>query len=706
MFISGVCFCLLLLPLLRNLNGSTSCGLIFATEVVLRVPQPEFQHVDLAPNPTLPKKTPVFVFSLIHRRPNATRELELAWLHLWPELSFITIRSFEHKLRGLGLTISIIQALESAYYDNNFPFAIFFEDDARPFATVLARNYSLNQYFYKLLDNWEIDSPILFLGAHHISANINISNGLSDLHICLGSYAWVARRNYFLVLAKLLRKSVSEAGIRPLSPDVLLSKFIDKTTLSKVATPLLVDHKSGQFSDTWHFVRGKSTWEGQPYWWKIPSDNHSKPVTLKDEIYISDTPRVTYLGKLLSSRNLTRGAELGVQRGLFAAKLLDSWIGVKSYLLVDIWASLQNNVANRVQDRIYETAINNTQKWPATICRNFTHVCSKLHHNSTFDFIYLDAHHDNQGATIDIENWFPLLKPSGVIAGHDYITADDQYKLVPSNKWWINEDGSMDVTKRGVVGAVDDYFGLLNYHLHVVDNKIPWKTWVIDTSSRQSQLIPKTFHFIWINTNCTATQSEIPAYVLNNIKSWKNLHPHWYTVVWTNMLVKKHFPELFRTIQKVKHAAWAADLIRYAVLAKFGGIYVDTDIVALRNIENLAVAPFTVCERYYTNGSCQYVCNAVISSMKNSTLMDRVLLHAMKETEKKISHNSSNYYDVKLTGPVMWSKYALSINNNVTVLPRRSFYPCYYTDKSQCVAEKYVNDVNVYAMHTWEKSWK
>lgn len=38
-----------------------------------------------------------------------------------------------------------------------------------------------------------------------------------------------------------------------------------------------------------------------------------------------------------------------------------------------------------------------------------------------FDFIYLDARHDYDGIREDLEAWWPLLKPGGLFAGHDFI---------------------------------------------------------------------------------------------------------------------------------------------------------------------------------------------------------------------------------------------------------------------------------------------
>lgn len=658
--------------------------------------------------------TPIFVISLSDRRPNAISEFKSSWTQYWPEILVIPVRGFRHKIRGLGLTIAIIQCLEAA--DNaNYPFAIFMEDDARPYPTDFSSDITFNEYFNMLLRNWDLRSPTLFLGGHGIKGNLNISQGLSELSICQGSYAWVARRNFFLILGNLLRNEVYLAEAQPISPDLILSAFKYNDIFPVVATPLLVDHMCCTFSDTWHIDRKIETWELNPYWWDdklknnlmIPPSGFSvnKPSVSKDvkDFFVS-TNRAVYLGQLLSSRNLKKGVELGVQRGLFSSELLSKWVGVNSYLLVDIWSNLHNyidgaNVDNIKQQEIYSEAVKNTLKWNITICRNYTTVCSEIYSDFKFDFIYVDARHDYQGVTADIEAWFPLLEPGGVIAGHDYLKADEQNKLVSHDRWWINGDGSIDITCRGVMGAVDDFFGLRPYSvLSVVDVDIPWKTWIIDTSVKQYQAIPRTFHFIWINTSWSDIQSIVPLYIRENIRSWKQLHPTWFIVVWTNQLVMRYFPNLLEQIRWIKCPAWSADILRYAILAKFGGVYIDTDIVALKNIDDLIDGPFSVCERYLENGECDVMCNAVIGSERDSVLMKQVLEHSLN-----VSRGRKDY-DVVLTGPRGWSNFAFK-SNTLTVLPMRSFYPCNYTHKERCISSNFMDQPDVYAMHTWAKSW-
>merc|ERR1712003_19845 len=41
-----------------------------------------------------------------------------------------------------------------------------------------------------------------------------------------------------------------------------------------------------------------------------------------------------------------------------------------------------------------------------------------------FDLIFVDADHSEEGVVADLAAWIPRVRPGGIVAGHDYLTAD------------------------------------------------------------------------------------------------------------------------------------------------------------------------------------------------------------------------------------------------------------------------------------------
>ena len=445
---------------------------------------------------------------------------------------------------------------------------------------------------------------------------------------------------------------------------------------------------------------------------------HNKNIKIQHDSELSiSLPRHIFLGRVLQKRKALTGVELGVQRGIFSKNILSQWPNAQQYLLVDLWKPMTNyvdsaNVNSQQANSIFKEALENTRQWNVKICRNLTSECAKIYHNSLYDFIYVDARHDYNGVYEDLKNWFPKLTKNGIIAGHDYMTAGQQSKLRPSDKWEINGDGSIDITKRSVLGAVDDFFGLMNYPLQIIDTKNNWKTWLVDTSNEYpSSHIPSRFHFIWVSCKWHEKQEPIPEEVLARIDQWKRMYPTWYIVVWTNVLIEEHFPVLYKLFQKINTEAWVSDILRYHVIAKYGGIYLDTDIIPLRKIpSDLLKTTFTVCERPRdtTFQKCFLACNAIIASTYEHPEIKVIAQKAVDVTKQKINqkHQShSNRYDVALTGPRLWSEYLKNSTSTITTLTSKTFYPCDWKDRTLCKKDKYIHDYNVFAMHLWKHSW-
>ena len=225
----------------------------------------------------------------------------------------------------------------------------------------------------------------------------------------------------------------------------------------------------------------------------------------------------SHLGELLKGLHFTGPAvELGTQKGEFTTVLLSGWGRCSLYVQVDSWAPLQNykDAANKdaVTHLEYkQQALSKLQRMERSHhtsrgvqCHNLTSVCARRFPNGFFDFIYVDARHDRLGVLEDLATWWPLLRPGGIIAGHDYTEQKEPFGTtrgtisagdpeVTGQDWTINYDGTRDATRRAVKGAVDDFFAgvapdghgaqveLRRCPLQVVVTyrEMGWNTWLV-----------------------------------------------------------------------------------------------------------------------------------------------------------------------------------------------------------------------------------
>lgn len=106
--------------------------------------------------------------------------------------------------------------------------------------------------------------------------------------------------------------------------------------------------------------------------------------------------------------------------------------------------------------------------------------------------------------------------------------------------------------------------------------------------------IPKVIHFIWVGPN------DFPKESIKNIRSWVKHHPDWSINFWTdrerflphpNMELKLvqdfTFTKLENCFKESDNYAEKSDLLRYEILHKEGGLYVDHDVECFASFDSL-----------------------------------------------------------------------------------------------------------------------
>ena len=91
----------------------------------------------------------------------------------------------------------------------------------------------------------------------------------------------------------------------------------------------------------------------------------------------------------------------------------------------------------------------------------------------------------------------------------------------------------------------------------------------------------KIIHQTW-KTSC------IPEMYEHAVNSWKLHHPDWEHILWTDQdiydFVKTSFPEYLKLFERYSEQIQRVDIVRYMLLYKFGGIYVDLDVACNQNV--------------------------------------------------------------------------------------------------------------------------
>jgi len=95
--------------------------------------------------------------------------------------------------------------------------------------------------------------------------------------------------------------------------------------------------------------------------------------------------------------------------------------------------------------------------------------------------------------------------------------------------------------------------------------------------------IPRTIHLIWVGPD------KGPEFLRANVEGWARLMPSWNIRIWTNGDINTNeFPEkIVELINSASKGAQKADIMRYFIMEKYGGVYMDVDVVPNKSLDSL-----------------------------------------------------------------------------------------------------------------------
>ena len=206
-------------------------------------------------------------------------------------------------------------------------------------------------------------------------------------------------------------------------------------------------------------------------------------------------------------------------------------------------------------------------------------------------------------------------------------------------------------------------------------------------------MIPKIIHQIWIGP------APKPMKLLN---SWKESHPDFEYILWDeNEILKRNMNfKCQKQIDSIKGPQeWAgkADIMRYEILEKYGGFYLDSDSICLNSIHSLCSNTAFAC---YENEEKRkhLVANGNIGTQAHNVLFKMIIDHISKQnynfSEGGVELNSKKIV-WKLTGPLLFTEFCLKYPTSIKILPSYLFLPTHPTGAS------YTGHCKVYAYQLW-----
>ena len=210
--------------------------------------------------------------------------------------------------------------------------------------------------------------------------------------------------------------------------------------------------------------------------------------------------------------------------------------------------------------------------------------------------------------------------------------------------------------------------------------------------------IPKLVHQIWLG-------APPPTEVRLLMDRWRD-NPYGFEYrLWRDEDISREGLELNALYMKANNPATRSDIARYEILKRYGGVYVDTDVELVKNMEEILCGSSFIagCHPCPDNGDVE-VGNAVVASSENGSIVTEIVkeLSLLKEVDETDAMTI-----IKASGPLMLTRILLRSENDssVGILPSDYFYPLpgflkgTHEDASSFVVS------STYTIHHWNCSW-
>ncbi|MGN7823249.1 glycosyltransferase family 32 protein [Chitinophaga sp. 22536] len=167
--------------------------------------------------------------------------------------------------------------------------------------------------------------------------------------------------------------------------------------------------------------------------------------------------------------------------------------------------------------------------------------------------------------------------------------------------------------------------------------------------------IPRVLHQTWKNR-------DIPEEFERMSQTWKDKHRGWEHVFWTDEMnrnfIKEHFSFFLSIYDNYPTNIQRVDAVRYFVLYKYGGFFIDLDFECLANIEPLVSNTSCVFGKEPLEHCLIHQKDVIISNAFMGTVPGFHFLGALckeLEADRQLTDHPNNKV-LEVTGPFMLSR--------------------------------------------------
>lgn len=203
----------------------------------------------------------------------------------------------------------------------------------------------------------------------------------------------------------------------------------------------------------------------------------------------------------------------------------------------------------------------------------------------------------------------------------------------------------------------------------------------------------KYIHYCWFGGK------KMPSKFKKYLKTWKKYLPDYEIMLWNEENFDVNITNFSKDAYKNKKWAFVADVARIHALKKYGGIYFDTDIEIIKNVDSILEN-----EVWFGRENNEFLATAMIGVKNKNNKHINNILNIYKDLKFDTNDMFKNANPTIITK--YFEKYGLEKNNTKQVLERDvHIYPRdYFNPKSyDGLSNEFTN--NTCIIHHFDATW-
>ncbi len=209
------------------------------------------------------------------------------------------------------------------------------------------------------------------------------------------------------------------------------------------------------------------------------------------------------------------------------------------------------------------------------------------------------------------------------------------------------------------------------------------------------QKIPKVIHYCWFGGNSLSDME------LKCIASWKEKLPDYEIKEWNERNFDVSCNSYVQEAYNAKKWAFVSDYVRLYALYSEGGIYMDTDVELVRNIDN-----FLEHRAFAGFEDQEHISTAIMGGVKANKWFELLLSYYDNKHFIKADGKFDLTTNVKIITNMTKVAYDINLDNTLQIVNGElAFYPNEYFSPKEWGSERVYITSNTYTIHHYNHSW-